>query len=42
MQRLVIDATRPFEWRDQFPMVAESSPERRNEVLKKWGHIVLA
>ncbi len=35
--RAIIDATRPFEWRHQFPMVAESSPERRAEVLKKWG-----
>ena len=40
--RAIIDATRPFEWRDQFPMVAESSPERRAEVLKKWGSIVLS
>jgi len=40
--RAIIDATRPFEWRDQFPMVAESSPELRAEVLKKWGHIVLS
>ena len=40
--RAIIDATRPFEWRDQFPMVAESSPERRAEVLKKWGAIVLS
>ncbi|MGQ0550476.1 MAG: hypothetical protein ACT4PY_12505, partial [Armatimonadota bacterium] len=40
--RAIIDATRPFEWRHQFPMVAESSPERRAEVLKKWGHIILA
>ena len=39
--RAIIDATRPFEWRDQFPRVAESSPERRAEVLKKWGRIVL-
>ena len=35
--RAIIDATRPFEWRDKFPVVAESSPERRAEVMKKWG-----
>jgi 4-hydroxy-3-polyprenylbenzoate decarboxylase len=39
--RAIIDATRPFEWRDKFPLVAESSPERRAEVLKKWGHIIV-
>ncbi len=38
--RAIIDATRPFEWRDQFPLVSESSPERRAEVLKKWGHVL--
>ena len=38
--RAIIDATRPFEWREQFPLVAESSPERRAAVLKKWGHII--
>jgi len=40
--RALIDATRPYEWRDQFPVVAESSPARRDEVLKKWGHLVLS
>ena len=38
--RAIIDATRPFEWRSEFPQVAESSPERRGEVLKKWGHML--
>ncbi len=40
--RALIDATRPFEWRDQFPRVAESSPEKRAEVLKKWGKAILS
>jgi 4-hydroxy-3-polyprenylbenzoate decarboxylase len=35
--RAILDATRPFEWRDQFPLVAESSPEIREKFLKKWG-----
>ncbi len=38
--RAIIDATRPWEWRDEFPRVAESSPERRREVLQKWGHLL--
>ena len=34
--RAIIDATRPFEWRGQFPMVAQSSPEIRERVVGKW------
>lgn len=40
--RAIIDATRPFEWRDKFPPVAESSPERRAEVLKKWDGVLFS
>jgi len=34
--RAIIDATRPFEWREEFPKVSESSPELREKVLAKW------
>jgi len=34
--RAVIDATRPFEWRTQFPKVSESSPAVRESILAKW------
>ena len=34
--RAIIDATRPFEWRDQFPIVAQSSPETRERIRNKW------
>jgi 4-hydroxy-3-polyprenylbenzoate decarboxylase len=34
--RAIIDATRPFEWRSEFPRVSESSPELRKQVLDKW------
>jgi 4-hydroxy-3-polyprenylbenzoate decarboxylase len=34
--RAIIDATRPYEWRDQFPRVATSSPEHRAAVVAKW------
>ena len=37
--RAVIDACRPYEWRHQFPAVAESSPEIQAQVLQKWGRL---
>lgn len=40
MSRAVIDATRPFEWRDQFPKTVEVSPELRREVQEKWAHVL--
>jgi len=38
--RAIIDACRPYEWRDQFPPVAESSPEVRRAAEAKWGKIL--
>ncbi len=38
--RAVVDATRPFEWRDEFPPVAESSPELAAKTREKWGHLL--
>ncbi len=38
--RAIIDACRPYEWMDQFPPVAESSPELRARTLAKWGHLL--
>jgi hypothetical protein len=40
--RLVIDATRPFEWRSEFPEVAEMSPAMRAKVEGEWGDFLLA
>ena len=37
--RAVIDATRPFVWRDRFPQVSASSPEWREKVLTKWNDL---
>lgn len=34
--RMIIDACRPFEWRDKFPPAAYISPERQQAVLQKW------
>ncbi len=38
--RGIIDACRPFDWIDEFPPVAESSPELKERTLKKWGHLL--
>jgi len=35
--RAIIDATRPWEWRDQFPAVSAISPELRQQLEAKWG-----
>jgi 4-hydroxy-3-polyprenylbenzoate decarboxylase len=35
--RLVIDATRPFHWRDQFPKVVGTSAELQAQMKAKWG-----
>ena len=35
--RVVIDATRPYEWRDRFPEVVASSAELKQQVLSRWG-----
>lgn len=39
--RAVIDATRPFEWRNEFPAVSESSPALKEKILAKWSRELL-
>ena len=34
--RMIIDACRPFEWRDNFPPAAHISAERQQAVMAKW------
>jgi UbiD family decarboxylase len=34
--RMIVDACRPFEWRDKFPPAAHISPERQQAVIAKW------
>jgi len=34
--KAIIDACKPFEWMDEFPTVAESTPEVQQAVLDKW------
>ncbi len=35
--KLIIDACRPFHWKDKFPPVNEISPELRRKTVEKWG-----
>ncbi|MFQ5852280.1 MAG: hypothetical protein ACE5JU_17075, partial [Candidatus Binatia bacterium] len=39
--RAIIDATRPFEWRDSFPPVSQIGPETRKRVESKWREVLL-
>jgi 4-hydroxy-3-polyprenylbenzoate decarboxylase len=34
--RMVIEAVRPYEWKDQFPAVSEITPETRKQIEGKW------
>lgn len=38
--RAIIDATRPWEWRNEFPAVNMPTPEWRRRSEKKWGFVV--
>ncbi|HUZ74889.1 MAG TPA: UbiD family decarboxylase [Stellaceae bacterium] len=38
--RALVDACRPYEWINEFPPVAESSPELKAKTLAKWGHLL--
>jgi 4-hydroxy-3-polyprenylbenzoate decarboxylase len=38
--RAIVDACKPFEWKDKFPPVAESSPELAAKTLEKWKHLL--
>jgi len=38
--RAIIDACRPFHWKDEFPLVNAPSPELAAESRKKWGYLL--
>lgn len=38
--RLLIDATRPWEWRDRFPPAIGPEPEVKRETRRRWGWIL--
>ncbi|OGP62130.1 MAG: ubiquinone biosynthesis protein UbiD [Deltaproteobacteria bacterium RBG_13_53_10] len=37
--RAIIDACRPYDWIDEFPAVAEASPEFIRSTMDKWRHL---
>ena len=37
--RAIIDACRPFHWRDKFPAVNAPSPALAKESRDKWGYL---
>jgi UbiD family decarboxylase len=37
--RAVVDACRPWAWKDQFPAIAEASPELKAKIYKKYAHM---
>ncbi len=38
--KLLIDATRPWEWRDRFPETIGPDPEKKREIRERWGHLL--
>ncbi|HEY1371153.1 MAG TPA: UbiD family decarboxylase [Candidatus Binatia bacterium] len=38
--RALIDATRPYEWREKFPVVSGASAELKEKVGKKWSKLL--
>jgi len=41
MSRMLIDACKPFPWRDRFPTSNKFSAEKRKEVAAKWSHTLI-
>ena len=37
--RAVVDACRPYDWREEFPKVAEANPELKRKIEGKWPHL---
>lgn len=37
--RAIVDACRPYGWKDEFPQVAEASPGLKARVREKWPHL---
>jgi 3-polyprenyl-4-hydroxybenzoate decarboxylase len=38
--KAIIDACRPFAWRDKFPPTSALSAEEAREIEEKWGHAI--
>ena len=37
---MIIDACKPFHWRDKFSETIEASPESKKKALEKWGELL--
>ena len=37
--RAIIDATKPYEWKDEYPEVCAASPELKKRVAEKWADV---
>jgi 4-hydroxy-3-polyprenylbenzoate decarboxylase len=37
--RAIIDATRPYHWKSEFPQDTQADPKLRELVHKKWNHL---
>lgn len=37
---VLIEACKPFEWKNDFPEVVESSPELRERMMARWGKLI--
>jgi 3-polyprenyl-4-hydroxybenzoate decarboxylase len=37
MSRMLIDACKPFPWRDRFPIANKFSAEKRKKIAEKWS-----
>lgn len=40
MGRMLIDACKPFTWRDRFPKSNRFSAEKKKEIAEKWSHVL--
>jgi UbiD family decarboxylase len=38
--KVIINACRPYHWRDQFPKVNTVSEKLRKRIIAKWGHVI--
>jgi len=38
--KVIIDACRPYYWRDEFPVTSEASDELIKQTIEKWGHLL--
>jgi UbiD family decarboxylase len=40
MSRMLIDACKPFTWRERFPLSNKFSAEKRREIIAKWSRVL--